>query len=199
MNKKTIFLSVFAVFAALSPLKAMEEDKQGSKRSFEQVNSQKEEKPKKHKKARTETGKQEEYVIFATSDEKQVSVLKSVAQLSQTLCGYFDDAEFDNSQAVPLSSDEAFTKKNLKCIKKLLMCIHNDSKGLEVDAELLGSILKRLRASTQEAEQLSKIMSFLDLNKQLNNVMVNQQRVPENQFCFFLTIDRECWLSKKYY
>ncbi len=196
MNKKTIFLSVFAVFAALSPLKAMEEDKQGSKRSFEQVNSQKEEKPKKHKKARTETGKQEEYVIFATSDEKQVSVLKSVAQLSQTLCGYFDDAEFDNSQAVPLSSDEAFTKKNLKCIKKLLMCIHNDSKGLEVDAELLGSILKRLRASTQEAEQLSKIMSFLDLNKQLNNVMVNQQRVPENQFCFF-SHDRQGMLVKQ--
>ncbi len=194
VNKKTIFLGVFAVFAMFLPLKGMEE--RGSKRSFEQANSQKEEKSEKYKKVRTEANEHEEYVILKTFDGQEIQLLAKYARCSQTLCYYMDAPEFNCLEPISLSYNSAFTKENLEYIKKLLLCIYNDNQDLEIDTELFVSILKRLRASTEEAQQLHDINAFLDLDKQLTRLVAKQDKPPKGLFYFFAEDGQKIAIAK---
>lgn len=175
VSKKTLFLGLFAIFSVVLPIVGMEE-KQGKKRSHGEMSSGKEEESKDSKKQK------EEFIILSTVDGKEVKLLRRYAELSRTLKEYYlDDDGFDSAKPVLLSNDEAYTKKNLKQVKKVLKVLCQET----VSSVALENITTMLFSPGQASEQLHSIINFLDLQEQIIAFIIKHTIVPDSQYCFF--------------
>jgi len=190
LSKKTLILGIFAVFMAISPLIAMEENNdRGLKRTYDLMNSnekseQKDELATTSKKAKSEVNA--EWVLFELADGKEFTMSRELASLSSTLAEAISLGSSNNDSntviRVRMTYYELLTQERFQHIAELLQYILHLDQGKDIDLSYHNNLVEQFTGDSEEAHILNGIVSFFDLDKQLKDI------VEEKDINFFSLI-----------